>query len=169
MANVRRLAAGADRRMCRSIAVVALGLVLPLGSLAADPPSPAADPAAGHAASDLERLARPPGGTETEPSELAALKLLANARLERSEGRMDHARRALELLIARYPDSASAAPARRELYALYATDPEIAAAAPASPRTPNDPRPGPGASPVETVAPASPSAAPPVPAGAPAS
>lgn len=68
----------------------------------------------------------PPGPPiETEPVELAALRLLALARQDLSKQRLEPARRAFEMLVARYPDSASATPARRELMRLYAADAEI--------------------------------------------
>lgn len=70
---------------------------------------------------------------ETEPVELAALRLLARAKQDLSEQRTEPARRALEMLVARYPDSASATPARRELLRLYAADTEIRGTAPSSP------------------------------------
>jgi outer membrane protein OmpA-like peptidoglycan-associated protein len=69
---------------------------------------------------------RPP--IETEPVEFAALRLLALARQDLSEQRTEPARRALEMLVARYPDSASATPARRELLRLYSADTEIGSA-----------------------------------------
>ena len=69
-----------------------------------------------------------PAAYDTEPAELAALRLLGLARQDRSEQRLEPARRALELLIARYPDSASAATARRELFQLYGADTQIAGA-----------------------------------------
>jgi outer membrane protein OmpA-like peptidoglycan-associated protein len=74
---------------------------------------------------ELEAYAAVP--LETEPVELAALRLLALARQDLSEDRIEPARRALEMLVARYPDSGSATPARRELLRLYSADAEITA------------------------------------------
>ena len=74
---------------------------------------------------ELEAYAAGAGRGDTEPVELAALRMLALARQDISELRLEPARRALELLIARYPESASASPARRELFKLYAVDPQI--------------------------------------------
>ena len=68
---------------------------------------------------------------DTEPSELAASALLATARQDLADNRGEPARRALEVLIARYPDSTSAAFARRELFALYAIDAAVTGPPPA--------------------------------------
>ncbi len=66
-----------------------------------------------------------------EKSELTAARLLASARQDIVEGRPDVAQRMLELLIARFPDTAVMPDARRELYQLYAASQRIGAARPA--------------------------------------
>ncbi len=104
------------RRPLATVAVTVLGTALALAWTATRSPA--------------QERADPAPAYDTEPAEIAALRLLGVAKQDLSAQRIEPARRALELLIARYPDSASAAAARRELFHLYGADAQISGAPP---------------------------------------
>lgn len=68
----------------------------------------------------------------TVRADSAAARLLGTARQDLAQGQTEIAQRVLEQLVARYPDSLSAADARRELYLIYAANRGMAPPTPAT-------------------------------------
>jgi peptidoglycan-associated lipoprotein len=140
--------AAADGRRGRVRAVMcSAGLML--AALACAPPSSIGQ-TIDRGGRGLERLRGPE--LQRRADEADAARLYADARQELDLGRREVAQRQLELLVARYPDSALANVARRDLAALYNAMPVrggLAAQAPqVVPRLALEPpRPGPAARP----------------------